>query len=165
MLKPAILFKSQLEEEFRKLYYSKSMFYYSGDVENCLPKIVDENRGTYGTKYQWAVLDDDGHTLLGFIQYFIDWTIGSVMGFGLISFREGHRAIVALEMLTIFKQFLHNPKLHRIEFRCVADNHVAELYKKTIEHYCKESYCYELHNRVFDGCGRLHNSYILEGLW
>ena len=118
----------------------------------------------YGERYQWAVLNDEG-SLIGYIEYYVDWVEGFVRNFKVISFSDTYRAIVALEMLSLFKRMIHNERLHRIEFRVISDNHVAHLYKKALEHYCSDSYEYELHDCAIDACGKYHNVTILEGLW
>lgn len=41
MLTPAILYKDQIENEFRKLYYTEDMFYYTGCLAQWYPNIKD----------------------------------------------------------------------------------------------------------------------------
>lgn len=47
-LRPAILYKEEIEREIRKKYYTDDMFYTSASLENFMPSIKDD--ATYSEK-------------------------------------------------------------------------------------------------------------------
>lgn len=42
LLRPAILYKEEIEREIRKKYYTDDMFYASASLENFMPSIKDD---------------------------------------------------------------------------------------------------------------------------
>lgn len=151
MLKPAILFKSELENIFTEIIYSEDYLYYSGYAhEHNVPKITLE----YGA-YQYAIIEND--TIIGFLAYRIDATTDSVYNFGLISFQKGNITLVS-DALHHFKKLVaeHN----RIEWRCVEGNPVSHLYDRICKRFGGSRFT--LHQVSKNLKGEIVDSYIYE---
>ena len=65
MLKPAILYKEQIENALREFFYTDDMMYYCGCLDSSL--IGVSNTGENGL-YQWAVVGPEKN-LIGYISY------------------------------------------------------------------------------------------------
>lgn len=63
MLKPAILYKDQIERNFMKYQYSMDMFYETGSLESWIPEITES---TNEHDFQWAIVDKT-NKLIGFL--------------------------------------------------------------------------------------------------
>ena len=89
MLKPAILFKDQIDRKFLEMYYTKEMRYYTAYFGcNCTPEISPE---PMEHRYDWAIVDDDDpEKLLGYIGYRHNPVVDSIENFGLFSFDPGN---------------------------------------------------------------------------
>ena len=87
MLKPAILYKKEIEQNILNLAYSDEMFLFTGTLKYIIPDFEDNN----GSLYQYAILDKD--KIIGYFTYYIDWYTSSVSNFGLISFEKGNSNI------------------------------------------------------------------------
>ena len=80
MLKPALLYKKEIEQNILNLAYSDEMFLFTGTLKYIIPDFEDNN----GSLYQYAILDKD--KIIGYFTYYIDWYTSSVSNFGLIAF-------------------------------------------------------------------------------
>lgn len=151
MLKPAILYKDQLEKMFTEIIYTKDYYYYNGYAyEHELPKITLD----FGL-YQYAILD--GEDVVGFLAYRIDNSTDSVFNFGLISFQKGNLTVVS-DVLHEFKKL--NRMHRRIEWRCVGSNPVRFFYDKLCERY--KGNRLTLHDACATPYGTRTNCYIYE---
>lgn len=155
-LKPAILYKEEIEKKSKELYYSEDLFYYTGGRCHTPIKIVEESED--GGRYQWAIVDNN-QKLMGYISYYIDYFDSCASSFGLISFESGNPFIgIALkEVIHIIKD---KHKLHRAEFRCIGGNTVKRHYDAIISRY--NGNCVVLHDVFKDIYGEYHNEFIYE---
>jgi hypothetical protein len=151
MLKPAILYKDQIESQFLELVYSDDYFYYNGYAhESELPKICLDTG-----LYQFAILDGDD--VVGFISYRIDIPTDCIHRFGLISFRKENLVVVA-DALHELKRLIKNHR--RIEWYCVSSNPASKLYDKICEHYNGNKLT--LHQATCTPNGEIIDCYIYE---
>ena len=153
MLKPAVLYKEQLEKLFTEVIYTDDYLYYNGYAhEHELPKIGLE----YGA-YQFAIIDPTSNDVVGFLAYRIDTSVDSVYNFGLISFQKGNLTVVN-DALHEFKQLVLNHK--RVEWRCVEGNPASRLYDVICKkHHGKK---YVLHDVCMSLSGKVLDSYLYE---
>jgi hypothetical protein len=59
LLIPAIIKKNEIQEQFKKYYYTNEMMYETGGLGNWTPSIQEET-GNYGTdngRFQYAIVD------------------------------------------------------------------------------------------------------------
>lgn len=153
MLKPAVIYKEQLEKLFTEVIYTDDYLYYNGYAhEHELPKIGLE----YGA-YQYAILDPVTLDVIGFLAYRIDTSVDSVYNFGLISFQKGNMTVVS-DVLHEFKHLVMNHK--RVEWRCVEGNPASKLYDKICKKYNGTKMT--LHGVCSNLSGETVDSYIYE---
>lgn len=152
MLKPAILYKDELEKKFAEYVYTEDYFYYCG-YAYCheLPEIR-----TKDNEFQWAIVGGDGE-VLGYLAYSIDPLTDSVYHFGLFSFKRCSVTVgrdLAAEMERLAESH------RRLEWRMIGGNPV----KKHYDRFCKEhgGSVFMLHDVTRDLNGGLRNEYVYE---
>ena len=150
-LKPAILYKEELEKLFAQYLYTKEYFYYNGYCGcNSLPNIKPEDN-----YYEYAIIDNDG--VVGYITYYINVCTDSVERFGLFSFK-GFNMVVGTQTRDLLIDLVK--KHRRVEWRCVEGNPAS----KTYDHFCKRYNGYKgvFHKCLKDDEGNLLDSYTYE---
>lgn len=151
MLKPAILYKQELEKLFAEKIYTEDFFYYVGYPQYFeIPEIkVREN------DYQWAILDDD--KVIGYFAYRIELYTDNVYSFGLISFDKGNIKL-ARDVYNKLKELIN--KHHRVEWRAIQGNPAIRGYTR----FCKKyNGCILTHrDSVKDIDGNYRNEYVFE---
>lgn len=155
MLKPAVLYKSEIEQRSKAMFYTMDYFYYIGDI-SCGPIEIPDSPDS--GLYQFASIDENGD-LIGFIGFRVDLYAHSVYNFGLLSFDKGN-LILARDLDTILHELLRNPTVHRLEWRVVVGNPV----EKTYERFCKKhnGNVATLHKICRDMMGEYHDLKIFE---
>lgn len=153
MLIPAILKKEEIEEHFKRYFYSDDMMYETGNLDNWIPGITEDNGSV-----QYAIVDEDGK-LLGYFGYYIDWYTSSASRFGLFSFDRGNR-IIGIDILKEMRKLIHKYKLHRIEWRMIGGNPVEKHYDRFCEKYRGRKII--LHDATKDRYGKYHDDIIYE---
>ena len=181
MLKPAYLYKEELEKKFAAVMYDDDYFLYMGYAHGHeLPKIEPKDN-----VYQWAIISkgqksiisqselrpdtnnynhilnreikDTQDKVIGYFAYVYQPEADTVMNFGLYSFDRGNPTI-GKDVFTKMKELVE--KHRRIEWRVIGGNPV-------IRHYDK--FCYmnggrrvTLHNVIKDPNGIYRDEHIYE---
>lgn len=155
MLRPAILYKEQIERQFANIMYSEDAFFFNGYSHACtVPKIECDDG-----KYCYALID--GQTVVGYLTFTISTYDNSVHGISFISFFGGNsitKLTVANDIKNIFKHWLKTYR--RIEWRCIEGNPVSKVYDRICKRY--GGYKSTLHKCVKDTYGNYRDSYIYE---
>ena len=152
MLKPAILYKDELEKKFAENLYTDDYFYYAGCGHvHYIPEIKAEDNN-----YQWAVVDKN-EKLIGYIAYRIFPELDSAENFGIISFDKGNLTF-SRDLYHLFDDLVKHYR--RIEWRMVGGNHVESAYDHVIERYNGNKVV--LHNALKDNYGQYRDSIIYE---
>lgn len=151
MLKPAILFKDEIQKKFAEIMYLDDAFYYNGYAHCNLPIKIEPDE----CLYQLAICDND--EVVGYVSYRINMYTDSVDRFGLISFDKGNSTVVK-DVLYLIQQLVK--KYRRIEWHCVGGNPAARVYDSICERY--NGYKATLHKCVRDNDGNFRDSYIYE---
>ena len=125
MLIPAILKKQEIENAFRKYYYSDEMMFETGSLDNWLSEISENPSGS---RYQYAIVDNKAK-LIGYIDYTIDWYSSCAHNFGLISFDKGN-ILIGKAVKEIMDKLINEYHLHRIEWRMIGGNPVERSYDR-----------------------------------
>lgn len=127
MLKPAIIYKEEIQKKMQEYFYTEDMMFECGNIlGNWTPNIENTEDGTE----QWAVIDGD--EVIGFISYHIDWYASNVSRFGIISFDRNNPVFgfdIGKKMLEFVKKF------RRIEWRMVGGNPVERHYDRFCEKF------------------------------
>ena len=152
MLKPAILFKDELEKLFSAEIYTDRYFYYVGyPYEFELPNI--SIRDGY---YQWVMVDEND-TILGYLAYHVDVYADSVDRFGWYSFSDGNQTVIR-DCYEKLEELIreHN----RVEWRVIEGNHA----KRGYDNFCKKhnGNCVCFHSVTKDTKGNYLNEYVYE---
>lgn len=155
MLIPAIMKKTEIEEGFKKLYYTDDMFYYRGSMCSCHTNILDTGDGNM---FQWAIVDEN-EKVIGYIGYNIDWYSSNASSFGLISF-DKNNPLVGIELRKVFDKLINEYKMRRIEWAMVGGNPVEKHYDR----FCKKYNGNKLvmHDVIKDAQGNFHDSVFYE---
>ena len=152
MLKPAVLFKDELDKLFASELYSHKYFYYVGYAYGFeLPNIRAQDE-----YYQWASVDDNGE-VLGYLAYHIDPHTDSVDRFGWYSFEDGNQ-IVVKDCYEKLEELI--AEHHRVEWRVIEGNHAIRGYDRFCEKHNGNRVC--LHHVTKDEVGNYLNEFIYE---
>jgi RimJ/RimL family protein N-acetyltransferase len=155
MLKPAQLYKEQLELKNTKTWYDTDYMYWNGSTGNHNINLPDNN-------YEWHcfVSVDKDENVIGFISYSINWTSVSADRFGIISFDKGNMTFVKdiyEAVCNIFEKY----NINRIQWSCFADNPAIRGYRNFIKkHGGRECGYHHQIARLQDG--KLHDDVEFE---
>ena len=171
MLKPAMLYKAELEKKFAEVMYDDDYFLYMGYAHGHeLPKIEPRDN-----VYQWAIvretkinIDPLGvfqelrytptkENVIGYFAYQIQPETDTVYNFGLYSFDRGN-PIIGGDVFYKMKELVE--KHRRIEWRVIGDNPVIRHYDKFC--YMNNGRKVTLHNVTKDHNGIYRDEHIYE---
>lgn len=155
MLIPAILKKQEIENAFKKYYYSDEMMFETGSLDNWLPEISENPNGS---RYQFAIVDSN-EKLIGYVDYTIDWYSSCAHRFGLISFDKGN-ILIGKALKEIMDKLINEYHLHRIEWRMIGGNPVERSYDRFCKKYNGNKYV--LKDVFKDRQGNYHDDCIYE---
>lgn len=158
MLKPAQLYREELQEKLIEAWYNpKYQYYFSGAAYTL--SIPDNNE----FRHDFVHLDKDGN-IDGYFSYQIDWKAKSLYNFGLIGFKDKN-GIFMYECINRLWNFIQSEKIKRAEFWAWADNPVIEMYDRIVDRFYPLGYrAGKLTRSGFFG-GEYHNSIIYEILF
>lgn len=155
MLKPAICYKSEIENAIKQFYYTDDMMYYTGSNNSFSPEIPAESNDGY---YHYAVTDADGR-LIGYITYHVDRYSSCAYGFGAFSFDRGN-IIMGRELFRLFESLINT--LHRVEFRAVEGNPAIKHYDRFLQLHADIGKKHILTDAFKDVNGNYRDDYIYE---
>lgn len=151
MLKPAMLYKQEVEKLFAERIYTTDFYYYSGyPFWFRLPEIKPEEN-----RFDWVSIDEE--KVVGYLSYQINPYTDNVYDFGLISFNKGNLKFIKevhdkiAELITAH---------HRVEWRSIEGNPAIRGYSS----FCKKhngKIC-KLHDAIKDTNGKYKDVYIFE---
>lgn len=151
MLKPAILYKDEIENNFRKELYTQDYFYYVGyNGAAHIPDIKEED-----FVFHYAIIDKD--KVIGYFSYSLNTISDTINNFGLYSFDRGNPTI-GRDIFMKMKELVNSH--HRIEWHMVGGNPVKRHYDK----FCKiyGGNVVRLHEVVKTPSGEYADEYIYE---
>lgn len=155
MLKPAQLYKEELNKLYINTWYdSKYQYYHSSPSTNEL--LIPDNNNIHRT---FACVDKDDN-IIGYFSYRIDWQSRSVYNFGLITFTNGSTLFIR-NVLEHVKDLFINHNINRLEWWAYADNPAIKGYDKLVKRYGGARVGH-LHNTGMLADGKLHDTYIYE---
>ena len=151
MLKPAILFKDELERKFEEQIYTQDFFYYAGyNGSTYIPEIKRED-----FMFQYAIVDNDN--LIGYFSYRLDTTSDTICSFGLYSFDRGN-VTIGKDIMRKMKELIKSH--HRVEWRMIGGNPV----KRHYDRFCNRfgGNIVKLHESARTPSGEYVDEYIYE---
>ena len=153
MLKPAILYKEEIENKFKEDIYTERYFLYSGyPYSYSLPNIELQDN-----VIQYAIVSND--EVVGYIAYHVDPYSSCVYNFGLYSFSEFKiHSEIGLALRCVMEMLLKS--YHRVSWRMIGGNPVKRHYDKFCEMH--GGVCYTLHDSIKDEDGNYRDEYLYE---
>lgn len=132
MLKPAILYREEIQKKFAALKYTDAAMYYNGCIEDGRIWIDDCEYGSIGV-YQFAIVN--GEDVVGFISWRTDYYSSVSYNFGLISFTpDKPNVAIATAILSSIKM-IQEQGIQHIEFGAVEGNPVIQHYDAITSRY------------------------------
>lgn len=157
MLRPAVLFKDQIQKAIPDLFYTDDIYWYSQcDVAEM---IFDAEKSDVGfTKYQYAIVSKDESEVIGYIAFSYMWHERIVRNFGFIAFKRNRpeTAAAVKEVEKIIKDL----KPHKVQFRMIGGNPVERHYDFIMKKYHGEKFV--LKDDLRDKYGKYHDDIIYE---
>lgn len=129
MLKPAQLYKEELEAKIIESWYKPENIYWNGGAYDSMVNLPDNNYD----QHNFVSVDNEG-SVIGYICYEVDWGALSASGFGAISFDKGNLTFgrdLYAAICNIFE--IHH--LNRISWVCYADNPAIQGYRNFIKRH------------------------------
>ena len=152
MLVPAILYKGEIIENFKRYFYTDEMLYETGCMHNWFPDI-DERPDE--TTFQYAIIHND--ILIGYLGYRINWYTSKAYNFAIFSFDKGN-PIIGEDLYTKLEELVD--KLHRVEWRMVGGNPAERSYDKFLKRHNGNKHI--LKDSIRDKYGNYRNDIIYE---
>ena len=155
MLKPAMLYKDELEKKFAEVMYDDDYFLYMGYAHGHeLPKI-----GTFDNEYQWAIVSPKSEKIIGWFAYRVQPETDTVLNFGLYSFDRGN-PIIGKDVFEKMEDLVFSHR--RLEWRVIGGNPVIKHYDKFYERFLGNKVT--LHDVTKDHNGIYRDEHIYE-IW
>ena len=155
MLRPAQLYKDRLYEEYVKTWYKPEYMYYTGLTGDQVPEIPNNN---YDTHHFVSI--DKNDSIIGYINYSVDWVSMSADRFGVISFDRGNIEFAKDIYCTICNLF-EKYHMNRISWFAYVENPAIRAYRNFIKkHGGRECGYYRQIAKLQDG--KLHDSVQFE---
>ena len=155
MLRPAQLYKEQLELKNIESWYKPENIYYHGGTGEYSFNIQDNNAEVHS-----FVSIDKHNNAIGYIGYCVNWVTMSVDNFGMISFDKGNLEFIK-DLYQAICDCFEVYHMNRISWSCYADNPAIRGYRNFIKRYGgRECGYYRQIAKLQDG--RLHDSVCFE---
>lgn len=154
MLKPAQLYKDELNKKMIEGWYDiENMYYHSGPFAYSID-VADNNSDVR----EFVCID--GEKLIGYISYNVDYMSMSADNFGFISFEKGNVTLVN-DVFSHIKDLFYNHHFNRVAWYCYADNPAIRGYRNFIKKFGGKEVGYlRQSTKLLDG--KLHDSVIFE---
>lgn len=154
MIRPALLYKDELQKKYIEQWYKPETNFYSTGANRTV-ELCDDNSYTR----QFVSVDKDNN-VIGYITYCVDWESRSAHRFGMQSFDKGNLEFVK-DLYRAAYRILCVDKLNRMEWWCFTDNPAVKGYKSFTKRI-GGGIVGEVHQSAVFPDGSLHDSYIFE---
>lgn len=129
MLKAAQMYQNGLYEKFISTWYDMRYMYYSFGTGDFAVQLDDNNINRHN-----FVSVNKNDEIIGYIQYYLDWTNMSVEGIMIVSFDMGNPEFIR-DVYKVIDDIFTKYNLNRLEFEAIVDNPATKSYKKYITKY------------------------------
>lgn len=155
MLKPAQLYKDELQKKNAATWYDLDYMYWNGGTGDSQINIHDNNYGCH----QFVSVDKEDN-IIGYICYSVDWCAMSADQFGIISFDRGNVLFVK-DVYKAICDLFEKYHMNRIQWFAFADNPAVRGYRNFIKRHggVECSHCRQV-AKLMDG--KLHDSVSFE---
>ena len=152
MLRPASLYKEEIEKQFKAIQYTDKYLWYTGSIDN-----YDMEVKTEGDKFAFAIVFQE--ELIGYVSFRVDWYCSMAYNFSLIKFKDkvedkeefvyvhgysiGEHPMIPTTkiMASAIREVIRmvdSFTLHRIDFRCVSGNPAEVKYESLLKRIDKQ---------------------------
>lgn len=161
MLKPAQLYKEQLEVENIKAWYKlENMFWSSGAGDSNI-ELPEDNYDSH-----CFVSVDSNDNVIGYISYSVDWVAMSASNFEIINYQKDNLKMSMLFVKDVWKaicDLFEVYHMNRLEWWCYAENPAIRGYRNFIKrHGGRECGYFRQIAKLQDG--KVHDSVVFEVL-
>lgn len=155
MLRPAQLYKDELQKKHATTWYDLDYMYWNGGTGDSQINIHDNNYDCH----QFVSVDNEDN-VIGYITYSVDWGAMSADRFGIISFDKGN-ILFAKDVYTAICNLFEKYHMNRIQWFAFADNPAVRGYRNFIKRHggVECAHCREV-AKLMDG--KLHDSISFE---
>lgn len=154
MLKPAQLYKEELEKFFLRTWYDPKYMFYSGWTGNELLTIPDNNYD----EHHFASIDSGGN-VIGYISYRISWITMSANNFRIISI--GNSVEFAKDVYQAICNLFEKHNMNRVSWCAFVENPAIKGYRNFIKkHGGRECAYHRQVAKLLDG--KLHDNVEFE---
>lgn len=155
MLKPAQLYKDELQKKSIETWYDTKYMFWNGGTGDSQINIHDNNYDCH----QFVSVDKDDN-VIGYITYAVDWAAMSADRFGIISFDKGN-VLFAKDVYHAICDLFEKYHMNRIQWFAFVDNPAVKGYRNFIKkHGGVECAHYRQVAKLIDG--KLHDSVCFE---
>lgn len=155
MLKPAQLYKDELNEKMIKTWYNHDYIYYHGGTGEYMIDLPDNNEESH-----LFVSVDENDNVIGYVGYCVNWVTMSAQNFGMISFDKGNLEFIK-DLYQVICDCFYLYHMNRISWFCYADNPAVRGYRNFIKRYGgRECGYFRQYIKLRDG--KLHDSVCFE---
>ena len=155
MLKPAQLYKDELQKKNCETWYDTKYMFWNGGTGDSQINIHDNNYECH----QFVSVDKDDN-VIGYITYAVDWAAMSADRFGIISFDKGN-VLFAKDVYQAICDLFEKYHMNRVQWFAFADNPAVKGYRNFIKkHGGVECAHYRQAAKLIDG--KLHDSVCFE---
>lgn len=155
MLKPAQLYKDELQKKNIETWYDQRYMYYHSGTGACDIELADNNCD----KHQFVSVDKDDN-VIGYISYKIDWCALNADNFGIISYDMGNIEF-AKDCYKAVCDLFEKYHMNRVGWFAFADNPAIRGYRNFIKrHGGKECAYLRQVSKLTDG--KLHDAVEFE---
>lgn len=128
MLKPAQLYKEELNKKYIETWYNpKYIYYYTHGCEE-----LDIPNNNYD-KHCYACIDNNNE-ITGYFNYSVDWKAKSIYSIGLMSFIDNNTILIR-DVIKHIKYMFENCNISRLEFWSYTDNPANRSYNRLVAKY------------------------------
>lgn len=154
MLKPALLYKEEVEKKFAEIMYDDDYFLYTGYAHSHELPNLEPADGVY----QWAIINSKNE-VIGYLSYRIQPETDTAYNFGLYSFNRGN-PIIGRDVFKKMEELVQNHR--RVEWRVIGGNPVIKHYDRFCKKYKGNKV--KLHSVTKDQSGKYRDEYWYEVL-
>ena len=155
MLKPAQLYKEELQQNYIETWYDLSYQYYHSSTGRGQLHIPNDSFDNCS----FACVDKNDN-VIGFFSYRIDWQAHCIYSIGIISFVP-QNIILIKDVINHIKNLFINHNLNRVEWYAYTDNPAIRGYENIIKRFGGRKVG-ELHQANMLSDGKLHDTAIYE---
>lgn len=154
MLKPAQLYKDELNKKMIEGWYDIDNMYYHSSPASYSIDLSDNNLESH------SFVSISKEEIVGYISYCVDYQVMSADNFGFISFDKGNITFIK-DTFQLIKDLFYKYNFNRVAWGCYADNPAIRGYRKFIEKFGGREVAYlRQTTKLLDG--KIHDSVIFE---